>query len=84
MARSGLSFRRRKRISLEIKQTIRNYLLGSVCSFLLGVLLVVSLGYTITNVGVSMESTIAHNQKVLLNRTSYILFSPKVGDVVIF
>lgn len=84
MARSGLSFRRRKRISLEIKQTIRDYLLGSVGSFLLGVLLVVSLGYTITNVGVSMESTIAHNQKVLLNRTSYILFSPKVGDVVVF
>ena len=84
MARSGLSFRRRKRISLEIKQTIRNYLIGCVSSFLLGVLLVVSLGYTITNVGVSMEDTIAHNQKVLLNRTSYLLFSPKVGDVIVF
>ena len=84
MARSGLSFRRRKRISLEIKQTIRNYLIGCICSFLLGVLLVVSFGYTITNVGISMEATIAHNQKVLMNRTSYILFSPKAGDVIVF
>ena len=84
MARSGLSFRRKKRISLEIKQTIRNYLIGCICSFLLGVLLVVSFGYTITNVGISMEATIAHNQKVLMNRTSYILFSPKAGDVIVF
>lgn len=31
-----------------------------------------------------MEEELAHNQKVFVNRTSYILFSPKIGDVVVF
>ena len=84
MARSGLSFRKKKRLSSEIKQSIRNYLIGCVAAFGLGVLVVVSLGYTITNVGVSMEDAIAHNQKVMVNRTSYLLFAPKVGDVIVF
>lgn len=84
MARSGLSFRKKKRLSTEIKQSIRNYLLGCVMAFGLGVLVVISFGYTITNVGVSMEDAIAHNQKVLVNRTSYLLFSPKVNDVIVF
>lgn len=84
MARSGLSFRKKKRLSSEIKQSIRNYLLGCVAAFSLGVLLVVCFGYTITNVGVSMEDAIAHNQKVMVNRTSYLLFAPKVGDVIVF
>ena len=84
MARSGLSFRRKKRLSLEIKQAIRTYLLGCAVSVALGVLLVVSFGYTITNVGVSMDEAIAHNQKVMVNRTSYLLFAPKAGDVIVF
>ncbi len=84
MARGGLSFRRKKRLSDEIKLLIRNYFIGCVAAFALGVLLVVTFGYTITNVGVSMEDAIAHNQKVLVNRSSYLLFAPKVGDVVVF
>lgn len=84
MARSGLSFRRRKRLSSEVKQTIRNYIIGCVIAFLLGVGLVSSFGYTVTNVGASMEEGIFHNQKVLVNRTSYFLFAPKAGDVVVF
>ena len=84
MARGGLSFRRKKRLSEEIRHLIRNYFLGSLAAFLAGVLLVLSFGYTITNVGVSMEEAIAHNQKVLVNRTSYFLFSPKVDDVIVF
>lgn len=84
MARRGLSFRRRRRMSLEKRQIIRNYLIGCVSAFLLGVLLVISFGYTITNVGISMEETIGHNQKVLVNRTKYILFAPRVSDVVVF
>ena len=84
MARGGLSFRRRKRLSEEIRQLIRNYFLGSLAAFLAGVLLVLSFGYTITNVGMSMVEAIAHNQKVLVNRTSYLIFSPKVNDVIVF
>lgn len=84
MARGGLSFRRKKRLSEEIRQLIRNYFLGSLAAFLAGVLLVLSFGYTITNVGVSMEEAIAHNQKVLVNRTSYFLFAPRVDDVIVF
>lgn len=82
--RSGLSFRRKKRMSIEIKQTIRNYIMGCSIAFLAGVLLVAALGYNVTNVGVSMEDTIAHNQKVLVNRTSYFLFAPKISDVIVF
>lgn len=71
-------------MSLEIKQTIRNYIIGCSAAFLSGVLLVAAFGYNVTNVGVSMEDTIAHNQKVLVNRTSYFLFAPKISDVVVF
>ena len=84
MARGGLSFRRKKRLSDEIKILIRNYFLGCVTAFALGVLVVMAFGYTITNVGVSMEESIAHNQKVLVNRTSYFVFAPRVDDVVVF
>ncbi len=84
MARRGLSFRRRKRMGLAKKQLIRNYLIGCLSAFFLGLLLVVSFGYTITNVGVSMSDTIAHNQNVLVNRTKYILFAPRVSDVIVF
>lgn len=84
MARGGLSFRRRKRISEEKRLLIRNYIIGCVTAFALGVLLVLAFGYTITNVGGSMETAIAHNQKVLINRTSYLVFAPKVNDVIVF
>lgn len=84
MSRRGLSFRRRKRLGLEKRQLIRNYTIGCVSSFLLGLLIVISFAYTITNVGVSMEETIAHNQNVFVNRTKYILFAPRVSDVVVF
>ena len=84
MARGGLSFRRKKRLSLEIKQLIRNYIIGCTLAFVFGVSLVLAFGYTITNVGASMEKELAHNQKVLVNRTSYFLFAPTTGDVVVF
>ena len=84
MARGGLSFRRKKRLSLEIKQMIINYIIGCAASFLLGTSIVMAFGYTITNVGVSMEAELMHNQKVLVNRTKYFLFAPKTGDVVVF
>ena len=84
MARRGLSFRRRRRMSLEKKQLIRNYMIGCTSAFLLGVFIVISFAYTITNVGFSMEETIAHNQNVLVNRTKYILFAPRVSHVVVF
>lgn len=81
---NGLSFRKKKRLSQDIKRMIRNYILGCIAAALLGILLIVGFGYTITNVGVSMEEEIAHNQKVLLNRTSYLIFAPKAGDVIVF
>lgn len=84
MARGGLSFRRKKRLSLEVKATIRNYAVGCTVSVILGILLVLGFGYTITNVGVSMEDAVVHNQKVLVNRISYFFFSPKAGDVIVF
>ena len=84
MARGGLSFRRKRRLSNEIKLMIRNYTLGCLVAFILGVSLVMTYGYTITNVGVSMGAAVAHNQKVLVNRSSYFIFAPKAGDVIVF
>lgn len=84
MARGGLSFRRKKRLSSEVKALIRNYVAGCLTAVILGILFVVGFGYTITNVGVSMEDAIVHNQKILVNRTSYFFFSPKAGDVIVF
>ncbi len=84
MARRGLSFRRRKRLSEEVRNSIRNYMIGCTTAFLLGVLLVLGFGYTITNVGASMEHAIEHNQKILVNRTSYFLFAPGIDDVIVF
>ena len=84
MARGGLSFRKKKRLSTELKQTIRNYFLGCIIAFILGASATFAFGYTITNVGVSMEGAIEHNQKVLINRIRYFLFAPKAGDVIVF
>lgn len=84
MARGGLSFRRKKRMSADLKRTIYTYVIGSVLALLLGVFLAAAFGYTVTNVGISMEDSIYHNQKVLVNRTSYLLFAPKAGDVIVF
>ena len=82
--RSGLSFRRKKRLSEDTRLLIRNYMIGCVAACALGILLVLAFGYTITNVGASMEEAIAHNQKVLINRTSYFIFAPDIDDVVVF
>lgn len=84
MARGGLSFRRKKRLSSEVKTAIKIYAAGCLLSAVLGILLVLGFGYTITNVGVSMQDAVVHNQKVLVNRTSYLFFSPKAGDVIVF
>ncbi len=84
MARSGLSFRRKKRLSEEVRVLIRNYIIGCTVSAVLGVLIVLAFGYTITNVGASMEHAIEHNQKILVNRTSFFLFAPQIDDVIVF
>lgn len=84
MARGGLSFRRKKRMSTEVRHLIRSYLLGCMAAFVLGVLVALAFGYTITNVGASMEQELAHNQKVLVNRSAYVIFAPKKHDVIVF
>ncbi len=78
------SFRKKKRFNSRVLHRIAAYLGGCLAAALLGVVLVAAFGYTATNVGVSMESSLVHGQQVLVNRTAYVLFSPKRGDVVIF
>ncbi|MCD7862389.1 MAG: signal peptidase I [Lachnospiraceae bacterium] len=78
------SFRKKKRLNSRVLHRIALYLGGCLAAALLGVVLVAAFGYTATNVGVSMESSLVHGQKVLVNRTAYVLFSPRRGDVVIF
>lgn len=78
------SFRKKKRFSSRVLHQIAVYLGGCLAAALLGAVLVAVFGYTATNVGVSMESSLVHGQQVLVNRAAYLIFSPKRGDVVIF
>ncbi|MCD7805782.1 MAG: signal peptidase I [Lachnospiraceae bacterium] len=79
-----LSFRKKKRLTSQVLHRIEAYLVGCVSAALLGLILTASFGYTATNVGVSMENSLVHGQKVLVNRVAYLLFSPGRDDVVIF
>ncbi len=78
------SFRKKKRLTVQVLHQIAVYLAGCLAAALLGAALVAAFGYTATNVGVSMESSLVHGQQVLVNRIAYVFSSPRRGDVVIF
>jgi signal peptidase I len=86
MARhKGLSFyRRKKKISSALLREIFSWIFGILAAVFVAVVLDYFLGMTTNVVGASMESTLYNGQGVLIDRFSYVLSSPKVGDVVVF
>ncbi len=82
---AGLTFRRRKkRINYNIIKEIIIWIAELVLAFFIASLLVVNFGVMTSNVGQSMEPTLASGDRVLTNRLIYKLTEPKRGDVVIF
>lgn len=81
----GLSFyKRRKPVSTGLIREICSWILGIVLAVFLAVVLNYFFGMSTYVVGVSMEPTMYNGQQILINRLSYMLSSPKAGDVVVF
>ena len=82
---AGLTFRKRKkRINYNMIKEAFVWAAELVLAFFIAGLLVVNFGVMISNVGQSMEPTIASGDRVLTNRLVYKLAQPKRGDLVVF
>ena len=81
----GLSFyRRRKKVSTSLVKEIFSWIFGIVTAVFIAGVAVWFFGMTTNVVGISMQPTLENGQKILINRFSYTLSSPKRGDVVVF
>ena len=82
---AGLTYRKRKkRINYNIIKEAIIWVAELVLTFLIACLLVVNFGVMISNVGQSMDPTLASGDRVLTNRMVYKLMEPKRGDLVVF
>ena len=82
---AGLTFRKRKkRINYHIIKEAVVWAAELVLTFFVACLLVVNFGVMTSNVGQSMEPTLASGDRVLTNRLIYKLMEPKRGDLVVF
>ena len=86
MARNkGLSFyKKRKRISTALVKEIFSWMFGIVTAVFIAAVMNFFLGMSTYVVGVSMEPSLYNGQQIFINRFSYLLSSPKEGDVVVF
>ena len=85
MRRRGLNFRRRKRtINLSALQGATVWIGEIILAFVVGCMVVWFFGYSLSNVGESMEPTLKSGDKVLINRLIYEVKSPSYGDLIVF
>ncbi len=85
MRRRGLNFRRRKRkLNLSALQGAAVWIGEVILAFAVGCMVVWFFGYTLSNVGESMEPTLKSGDKVLINRLVYEIKSPSYGDLIVF
>lgn len=83
--RKGLSFyKKRKTISTSTVHEIFSYIFGIVVAIFIAFVLVNSIGISTSVIGVSMEPSLTNGQTILINRLSYTLSTPKVGEVIVF
>ena len=83
--RKGLNFyKKKKKISAALMREIWSYIFLILASVLVAFVLVFSIGMKTSVIGVAMEPSLYNGQEILVNRFVYRLFSPKVGDVVVF
>jgi len=81
----GLSFyKRKKKVSSNLVKEIFNWIFGILASIFLAYVIVYCVGMTTSIIGVSMEPGLYKGQTIFVNRFVYRLFSPAVGDVVVF
>lgn len=82
---AGLTFRKRKRrINYHIIKEGFIWAAELVLAFFIACVLVTNFGVMTSNVGQSMEPTLASGDRILTNRLIYKLTQPKRGDVVVF
>ena len=86
MRSKGLNFRRkrRKKINFTAIQRMIFWIAGSLLAFAIGCVMVWYFGYSLSNVGQSMEPTIYSGDTVLVNRLIYSIKDPTYGDLVVF
>ena len=83
--KKGLSFsRKRRKVSSEVGREVINYLVGISVAMIIAVFISYNWGSKTSVIGVSMENTLYSGQTILISRLSYLLFKPKVGDVIVF
>lgn len=81
----GLSFyKRKKKISSSAVREVLVVLFGMLAAVFIAVVLTFFFGTYTSMVGMSMEPRLYNGQRVYINRISYLLSTPKVGDVVVF
>lgn len=81
----GLNFyKRKKKISPLAVREVFVVLFGMVAAVFIAVVLTYFFGTYTNMVGASMEPGLHNGQRVYVNRFSYILSTPEIGDVVVF
>lgn len=61
-----------------------SWIFGMLAAIFIAAVLNYFLGMSTTTVGVSMEPTLYNGQRIYIDRFSYLLSTPKRGDVVVF
>ena len=85
MRNKGLSFyKKKKKISQALLREIFSWIFSIALSVFLARVIVIFLGRSARVVGMSMEPTLENGQQIYIDRFTYILSSPKAGDVVAF
>ena len=82
---AGLTFRKRKRrVNYQVVKEGILWVMELVFVFALACILVINFGVMTSNVGQSMEPTLASGDRILTNRLIYKLKEPKRGELVVF
>ena len=83
--RRGLEFyRRKKRKGSAVFREIISYIVGILIAVFVAVVLTYFWGMSTKVIGDSMEPVLYNGQTIYIDRFSYMLSNPKVGDVVVF
>lgn len=81
----GLNFyKKRKKISSGTVKEICSWIFGILAAVFIAFVLTYFVGMTTSVIGVSMEPNLYNGQTVFVDRFTYVLTSPKKGDVIVF
>ena len=83
--RNTLTFhQKKKKITPKLIREIFSWISITIVAVLIAFGLVVAFGMQVKIIGDSMEPTISNGQSVVVNRLSLAIFSPKIGDIIVF